>query len=45
VKAVIAGAIGVRRKADHERVPLNPVHLVSRRCCSSCCSYSRCSRS
>jgi hypothetical protein len=28
VKTVLAGAIGVRRKADHERVPLNPVHLV-----------------
>jgi len=28
MKTVFAGAIGVRRKADHERVPLNPVHLV-----------------
>ena len=28
VKTVIAGAIGVRRKSDHERAPLNPVHLV-----------------
>jgi hypothetical protein len=28
VKTVLAGAIGVRRKADHERAPLNPVHLV-----------------
>jgi hypothetical protein len=28
VKTVFAGAIGVRRKADHERVPLNPAHLV-----------------
>ena len=28
LKTVLAGAIGVRRKSDHERVPLNPVHLV-----------------
>jgi len=28
VKTVLAGAVGVRRKADHERAPLNPVHLV-----------------
>ncbi len=28
VKTVFAGAIGVRRKADHERAPLNPLHLV-----------------
>jgi len=28
LKTVIAGAIGVRRKSDHERVPLNPVHLI-----------------
>ena len=28
MKTVLAGAIGVRRKADHERAPLNPVHLV-----------------
>lgn len=28
VKTVLAGAIGVRRRADHERAPLNPVHLV-----------------
>jgi len=28
VKTVIAGAVGVRRKADHERAPLNPLHLV-----------------
>jgi cell division protein FtsB len=25
---VFAGAIGVRRKTDHERAPLNPLHLV-----------------
>jgi DUF2970 family protein len=28
VRTVFAGALGVRRKADHERAPLNPVHLV-----------------
>ena len=28
VKTVLAGFIGVRRKADHERAPLNPVHVV-----------------
>ena len=28
MKTVFAGAIGVRRKADHERAPLNPLHLV-----------------
>ncbi len=28
VKTVLAGAIGVRRRSDHERAPLNPVHLV-----------------
>lgn len=28
MKTVLAGAIGVRRKADHERAPLNPLHLV-----------------
>ena len=28
VKTVLAGAIGVRRNADHERAPINPVHLV-----------------
>ena len=28
VKTVFAGAIGVRRKSDHERAPLNPLHLV-----------------
>jgi len=28
VKTVLAGAIGVRRKDDHERAPLNPLHLV-----------------
>ena len=28
VKTVLAGALGVRRKSDHERAPLNPLHLV-----------------
>jgi hypothetical protein len=28
VKTVAAGFIGIRRRADHERAPLNPVHVV-----------------
>ena len=28
VKTVLWGAIGIRRKADHEKTPLNPVHLI-----------------
>ncbi len=28
MKAVLWGALGIRRKAGHERVPLNPVHLI-----------------
>ena len=28
LKTVLAGAIGIRRKADHERAPINPAHLV-----------------
>ena len=28
IKTVLSGFIGIRRKADHERAPLNPVHLV-----------------
>ena len=28
LKTVLAGAIGIRRKSDHERAPINPVHLV-----------------
>ena len=28
MKTVFAGAIGVRRKEDHERAPINPLHLV-----------------
>ena len=27
-KTVLSGLIGVRRKADHERAPVNPLHLV-----------------
>jgi hypothetical protein len=28
VKTVLWGMIGIRRKADHEKTPLNPVHLI-----------------
>jgi hypothetical protein len=28
VKTVLAGAIGIRRKQDHERAPVNPLHLA-----------------
>jgi hypothetical protein len=28
MKTVLAGAVGIRRKADHERATINPVHLV-----------------
>jgi hypothetical protein len=28
VKTVLAGAVGVRRKVDHDRAPINPLHLV-----------------
>jgi len=28
VKTVLSGFMGIRRKADHERAPLKPVHLV-----------------
>jgi len=28
MKTVLAGAIGIRRRSEHERAPLNPVHLV-----------------
>ena len=28
VKTVLWGMIGIRRKADHERTRLNPVHLA-----------------
>lgn len=29
VKTVLAGMIGVRRRSDHERAPLNPVHVIA----------------
>ena len=28
VRTVLWGMIGIRRKADHEKAPLNPVHLI-----------------
>jgi hypothetical protein len=28
IKTVLAGAIGIRRKADHERARVRPVHIV-----------------
>ena len=28
VKTVLYGAIGIRRRDDHERAQLNPVHLI-----------------
>jgi hypothetical protein len=28
VKTVLSGFIGVRRRADHERAQLNPVHVI-----------------
>ena len=28
VKTVLWGMIGIRRKADHERASLNPVHVI-----------------
>ncbi|HZO00580.1 MAG TPA: DUF2970 domain-containing protein [Burkholderiales bacterium] len=28
VKTVLWGMIGIRRKADHERASINPVHVV-----------------
>lgn len=28
VKTVLFGAIGIRRRADHERAQLNPRHLI-----------------
>jgi DUF2970 family protein len=28
VKTVLSGAIGIRRKSDHERAPVNPLHIV-----------------
>jgi hypothetical protein len=29
VRTVLAGAIGIRRRQDHERAPLNPLHLIA----------------
>ena len=29
VKTVLFGFLGVRRKADHEKAPLNPVHVIA----------------
>ena len=28
VKAVLSGVIGIRRRADAEKTPLNPVHVI-----------------
>ena len=28
LKTVLAGAAGIRRREDHERAPMNPVHLI-----------------
>ena len=28
VAIVLSGAIGIRRKADHERTAVNPLHIV-----------------
>ena len=28
VKTVLWGMVGIRRKADHERVAVKPVHLI-----------------
>jgi Protein of unknown function (DUF2970) len=28
VKTVLAGAVGIRRRADHESAPLKPAHLI-----------------
>jgi DUF2970 family protein len=28
VKTVLSGAIGIRRKSDHERAAVNPLHIV-----------------
>jgi len=29
IKTVLSGFMGIRRKSDHERAPLNPVHLIA----------------
>jgi hypothetical protein len=28
IKTVLSGAIGIRRRADHERAPVKPLQLV-----------------
>ena len=28
VKTVLSGAIGIRRKSDHDRAAVNPLHIV-----------------
>ncbi|MEW6689806.1 MAG: DUF2970 domain-containing protein [Pseudomonadota bacterium] len=28
IKTVLSGFVGIRRKADHEKAPLNPLHVV-----------------
>jgi hypothetical protein len=28
VKAVLSGFVGIRRRADHDKAPLNPVHVI-----------------
>jgi len=28
VKTVLSGAVGIRRKSDHERAAVNPLHIV-----------------
>ena len=28
LRTVLSGLIGVRRREDHERAPLNPVHII-----------------
>jgi hypothetical protein len=28
IKTVLFGFMGVRRKADHEKAPLNPIHVI-----------------
>ena len=29
IKTVLYGAIGIRRKADHERTPVRPAHIIT----------------
>lgn len=29
VKTVLSGLIGIRRREDHERAPLNPIHVIA----------------